>query len=111
MEDTNYYLNVASLNHEEEENDNDEEEINGKVSYALSGAMDRFSRFFIDPSFNPDSVERELRAIDSEHMNSMTSDSWRNYLLLKNSCDPKHPFSKCEYGFIFILSLFVIDES
>ena len=76
MEDTNNYLSVAPL-----DNDNDEEEddtddtietnnidtdTNERVSAALSGALDRFAQFFISPLFNPSSVERELRAINSE---------------------------------------------
>lgn len=150
MEDTNYYFNVAPLNHDEDGDDgDDEDEIygdgedmdkggndidmeedegfqeseededgddddnipntntsneNGKVSLALSGALDRFAQFFISPSFNEDSVERELRAIDSEYLNSMTSDSWRNYQLLKFTCDQRHPFAKFGCGNYYTLT-------
>jgi insulysin len=113
MEDTNYYFSVAPMgNHDDEIDDDDDEEEEGdiddsvdeevkensKVSLALSGALDRFAQFFISPSFNEDSVERELRAIDSEYLNGMTSDSWRGYQLLKYTCDQRHPFSKFGCG-------------
>jgi len=126
MEDTNYYFNIAPLDYDEDEDEDEDEnkydddnenedhdEVDIKideekiiddgdgeriVSKALSGGLDRFSQFFISPSFDKDAVERELRAIDSEYLNSMTSDSWKNYQLLKSSCNPKHPFSKFGCG-------------
>lgn len=102
MEDTNYYFSVSPLDHNDEEEDEDYEEEfeeeSGGVSLALSGALDRFAQFFISPLFSEDAVERELRAIDSEHLNSFSSDSWRTYLLLKSSCNQTHPFSKFGCG-------------
>eukprot|EP00957_Ditylum_brightwellii_P067238 5102472-Ditylum_brightwellii.AAC.1 len=85
MEDTNYYFSVAPLDHssgddnddnDESENDDDTEEEDG-VSAALTGALDRFAQFFISPLFNPDMVQRELKAIDSEYKNALSSDMWR----------------------------------
>ena len=81
MEDTNYYFNVSPLDHAD---DNDEEEGNeattsngtvesveeensGKVSSALSGALDRFAQFFISPLFDESMLENyrnELSEID-----------------------------------------------
>jgi len=127
MEDTNYYFSVAPLDHddmefmddgdeeedelEEEQHEEEEEELqeeieenysaeedNERVSQALAGGLDRFAQFFIAPLFNEEAVERELRAIDSEHLNSFTSESWRNYQLLKSTCNPNHPFSKFGCG-------------
>jgi insulysin len=103
MQDTNYYFSVAPLDHDEDddEDDNDgaeESTDEGGTSAALSGALDRFAQFFISPSFAVESVERELRAINSEHLNSITSDQWRNYQLLKNGCNPSHPFHKFGCG-------------
>lgn len=97
MEDTNYYFSVAPLDHDDEEDDEDDG-ADGKVSQALSGGLDRFAQFFSSPLFSEDSVERELRAINSEHLNSFTSDSWRNFQLLKSTCDQSHPFSKFGCG-------------
>ena len=43
----------------------------------LEKAIDMFSRFFIDPLFDSDSVNRELNAIDSEHSKNIQNDQWR----------------------------------
>lgn len=40
-------------------------------------ALLRFSRFFIAPLFNESSVNREVKAVDSEYCDSKTEDSWR----------------------------------
>jgi insulysin len=40
-------------------------------------SMDIFSRFFIDPLFDENSVDRELNAIESEHLKNVQSDLWR----------------------------------
>ena len=99
MEDTNFYFNVAPLDHldDREDEDGSVEETSG-VSQALAGALDRFAQFFISPLFSESMVERELRAIDSEYLNGMTSDSWKQYQLLKSSANPLHPFGKFGCG-------------
>jgi insulysin len=43
-----------------------------------------FSRFFIDPLFKEDAVNREINAVNSEHQKNINSDHWREYQLLKN---------------------------
>ena len=43
-----------------------------------------FSRFFIDPLFKEDAVDREINAVNSEHQKNVNSDHWREYQLLKN---------------------------
>ena len=43
----------------------------------LDKAMDMFSRFFIDPLFDEDSVNREINAIQSEHNKNIQQDVWR----------------------------------
>jgi len=116
MEDTNYYFNVAPLDHdddddeggssEEEKDDNmNAEEKNGKskkvrqgTSAALAGALDRFSQFFISPLFDESMLERELRAVNSEYLNGRTADNWRNYQMLKQGASKEHPFSKFGCG-------------
>eukprot|EP00536_Pseudo-nitzschia_multiseries_P014028 jgi/Psemu1/68953/estExt_Genemark1.C_6480023 len=87
MEDTNYYFSVTS-----QQVDKDE------TSEGLKGGLDRLAQFFIHPTFDEDMVERELRAIDSEYRNGKTSDSWRNYQLLKSRSNQKHPFSNFGCG-------------
>lgn len=95
MEDTNYYFSVTP---------SDEDGKNEKVSSALHGALDRFAQFFISPLFEETMVDRELRAIDSEYRNSLTSDSWRMYQLLKGGSNPLHPFHKFGCGNYYTLT-------
>jgi insulysin len=111
MEDTNYYFSVTTAmnNGGSGSGASAEDSATGKNSATetmqsstttpqLAGALDRFAQFFIRPTFDPDAVERELRAIDSEYRNSKTSDQWRGYQLLKACVDQKHPFSKFGCG-------------
>jgi insulysin len=84
MEDTNYYFSITPSQ--------------GRDSSALFGALDRFAQFFMAPLFDISMVEKELQAIDSEYRNSITSDSWRNYQLLKSASNPQHPFHKFGCG-------------
>ncbi len=44
--------------------------------------FDIFSRFFIDPLFDPDSISRELNAVDSEHKKNVNNDYWKKYQLM-----------------------------
>jgi insulysin len=97
MEDTNYFFSVTPNEDDEEEEDDDDDETE-TTSNALSGGLDRLAQFFIAPLFDSSMVDRELRAIDSEYRNSFTSDSWRNYQLLKFSACQDHPFSKFGCG-------------
>lgn len=65
---------------------------------AFEGALDRFSRFFIDPLMLDSSSERELSAVDSEHSKNLQSDAWRKYHLSKHLAKPGHPYSKFSTG-------------
>lgn len=47
------------------------------VKKGFEGALDRFSRFFIDPLFIESSVKREIKAVNSEFNNTKSNDSWR----------------------------------
>ncbi|KAJ2038918.1 metalloprotease [Coemansia sp. S3946] len=60
---------------------------------ALEGALDRLSQFFISPLFNADCVDRELKAVDSEHKGNLQSDLHRFYHLMSSVSNPKHPYS------------------
>lgn len=59
MTSTNYYFDVAPN--------------------ALEGALDRFSGFFIEPLFNEDCTEREIKAVDSEHKKNLQNDMWASH--------------------------------
>ena len=47
--------------------------------YGLDKMFDIFSRFFIDPLFNEDSIQREINAVDNEHKKNINSDMWRKH--------------------------------
>jgi insulysin len=56
----------------------------------LQEIFDIFSRFFIDPLFYADSVNREINAVNSEHSKNINNDMWvlnqlKLYLTNKNS--------------------------
>ncbi|MFC1746065.1 insulinase family protein [Candidatus Riflebacteria bacterium] len=76
MDETNYYFEVSHA--------------------AFPGALDRFSRFFIDPLFNPEYVDKERDAVNSEHEKNITNDVWRfEHLILHigSKAHPVHLFS------------------
>jgi insulysin len=52
----------------------------------LYHALEIFSQFFIAPLFNEDSIERELKAVDSEYNKNLLDDNWRIYQIIRNSC-------------------------
>ena len=58
---------------------------------AFPEAVDRFSHFFIDPLFSPNSIARELHAVDQEHAKNIEHDGWRQYMILKETANPNHP--------------------
>ena len=50
----------------------------------LNLVLDIFSRFFIDPKFDKNSVDREINAVHSEHRKNMNNDLWRINQVIKN---------------------------
>lgn len=54
-------------------------------------ALDIFAQFFIAPKFNADSIERELKAVDSEYHKNLFDDNWKFYQLLRFTTSP--PFN------------------
>ena len=43
---------------------------------AFSGALDRFSQFFISPLFTEKYTEREVNAVNSEYQKNIMNDGW-----------------------------------
>ncbi|WEW56245.1 metalloprotease [Emydomyces testavorans] len=64
----------------------------------LYGALDRFAQFFICPLFLPSTLDRELRAVDSENKKNLQSDPWRLLQLNKSLSNPKHPYHHFSTG-------------
>lgn len=65
---------------------------------AFAPALDRFSHFFIDPLFLPQCIDRELHAVDQEHAKNIEHDGWRQYMILKETGNQKHPNSTFSTG-------------
>lgn len=53
--------------------------------------LDRFAHFFIDPLFNPSGISREMHAVDQEFAKNLENDSWREYMVFKETGNPGHP--------------------
>ncbi|KAF9699478.1 hypothetical protein EKO04_002692 [Ascochyta lentis] len=69
-----------------------------KESAPLYGALDRFSQFFIQPLFLRDSLDRELRAVDSEYKKNVQSDAWRLVQLSRSTSNKNHPIRRFAAG-------------
>jgi insulysin len=63
-----------------------------KQDSPLYGALDRFSQFFVKPLFLEDTLDRELRAVDSENKKNLQSDTWRMMQLNKSLSNKNHPY-------------------
>ena len=57
----------------------------------LEEILDIFSRFFIDPLFDKNSIEREINAVNNEHLKNINSDMWREFQLMLNLSDSNSP--------------------
>ncbi len=64
----------------------------------LEPALDRFSRFFIDPLFTSEFVDREKNAVHSEYQSNLLNDGRRLYDILKQVINPEHPLAKFSVG-------------
>ncbi|EQL28384.1 insulysin [Blastomyces dermatitidis ATCC 26199] len=64
----------------------------------LYGALDRFAQFFIAPLFLESTLDRELRAVDSENKKNLQNDAWRLMQLNKSLSNPKHPYHHFSTG-------------
>ncbi|KAG2427393.1 hypothetical protein HYH02_014613 [Chlamydomonas schloesseri] len=65
---------------------------------SLGEALDRFAQFFIEPLISQDGIEREVRAVDSEHGKNLNSDPWRKQQVNKSTANPEHPWSRFSTG-------------
>lgn len=71
---------------------------------ALSGVLDRFSRFFIAPRFNPEYVERERNAVHSEYQARLRDDGRRINEALDQALNPEHPTTGFSVGSLATLN-------
>ncbi|MGB2173068.1 MAG: insulinase family protein [Porticoccaceae bacterium] len=64
----------------------------------LEDALDRFAPFFFEPTFDQKYVNRERNAVESEYQLKLKSDSRRQWDVLREIINPKHPLSKFTVG-------------
>ncbi|CAJ2509957.1 Uu.00g058570.m01.CDS01 [Anthostomella pinea] len=88
---TNYFFDIAA------KPSNGEEPSATNLS-PLHGGLDRFAQFFIEPLFLPSTLDRELRAVDSENKKNLQSDQWRLHQLEKSFSNPNHPYCHFSTG-------------
>ncbi|KAM5351566.1 hypothetical protein ACJ41O_004289 [Fusarium nematophilum] len=88
---TNYFFDVAA----KPANDQDPSDSNPSP---LREALDRFAQFFIEPLFLPNTLDRELKAVDSENKKNLQNDTWRLHQLEKSLSNPHHPFCHFSTG-------------
>lgn len=113
--ETNYFFEVSATSSDEQSNGhltngsvngstNGTLKLNGtgamdeNATSPLYGALDRFAQFFVSPLFLESTVDRELRAVDSENKKNLQSDLWRLMQLNKSLSNPKHPYSHFSTG-------------
>ncbi|GLC45843.1 hypothetical protein PLESTM_001791300 [Pleodorina starrii] len=65
---------------------------------SLAPALDRFAQFFIAPTISRDGIEREVKAVDSEHGKNLLSDAWRKAQVNKATANPAHPWARFSTG-------------
>lgn len=100
---TNYYFELsasATANSSSPSSNNSRETPfpTPKEQTPLYGALDRFAQFFIRPLFLEDTLDRELKAVDSENKKNLQSDAWRLNQLNKSTSNKTHPFHSFATG-------------
>ncbi|KAL8667886.1 MAG: hypothetical protein Q9202_000351 [Teloschistes flavicans] len=91
--ETNYFFEVAASSSQ-----HSDATTNGHVRSPLHGALDRFAQFFIAPLFLSSTLDRELKAVDSENKKNLQSDTWRLSQLRKSLSNSKHPYHHFSTG-------------
>ncbi|EGR28469.1 insulin-degrading enzyme, putative, partial [Ichthyophthirius multifiliis] len=71
---------------------------------SIEGALDRFSQFFISPLFFESCVEREMKAVDSEHQKNLNQDNWRMHQLFRFSSLENSEYRKFGTGNLMSLN-------
>ena len=61
----------------------------------FEAGLDRFSQFFICPTFAPEWVDKERNAVDSEYRLKLQDDVRRSYQVHKETVNPAHPCGVC----------------
>lgn len=65
---------------------------------AVEGALQRFSRFFVDPLFTGEFLDREKNAVNNEFEKNIKQDNWRMDRFINTLSIPGHPYNKFSTG-------------
>ncbi|GED23694.1 insulinase family protein [Halomonas halmophila] len=65
---------------------------------ALSGALNRFSRFFVNPLFNAEKLESERKVVHSEYIARKRNEARRRNDVLDQLLNPEHPATGFSVG-------------
>ncbi|KUI56296.1 hypothetical protein VP1G_03557 [Cytospora mali] len=95
---TNYYFEIGGR-------PSDDAEPSATNPSPLKGALDRFAQFFVEPLFLESTLDRELRAVDSENKKNLQSDTWRLHQLEKSLSNPAHPYCHFSTGNLDVLKI------
>ncbi|KAI9770841.1 MAG: Insulinase (Peptidase M16) [Geoglossum umbratile] len=97
---TNFYFEVAAAPDIKSPTleDSDNSTPDQLEQSPLYGSLDRFAQFFIAPLFDPSTLDRELRAVDSENKNNLQSDSRRLLQVGKSLSNPDHHYCRFSTG-------------
>lgn len=71
---------------------------------ALSGALDRFSRFFVNPLFNADRLENERKVVHSEYIARKRNEGRRRNDVLDQLLNPENPTTGFSVGSLATLA-------
>jgi len=78
LENTNFYFEVQSKH--------------------LWKALDKFAQFFVEPLISKNSLDREIKAVDSEATEARTKDYYRAELVMQKLIPASHPASFINWG-------------
>ena len=65
---------------------------------SLEPMLDRFSQFFTAPLFNPEFVEREKNAVNSEYLGKIKTETRRFHAAMQQAFNPASPYAKFSVG-------------
>lgn len=71
----------------------------------FDAGLDRFIRFFYEPLFTPEWIDKELLSVESEFQLKRRDELRRLYQVHKATANPAHPFSKFSVGNLSTLKI------
>jgi insulysin len=73
-------------------------------------ALNIFSQYFISPLINPEYVDKEMNAVNSEFVKNINNDIWRKQNLLRLCSNPKSLYNMFSTGNLDTLKIPKIHE-